>query len=402
MSLRPLYLAAACLLTLSTSQSFADAPNVLTLHGAHVQRMRRAVQQRPDDYKEALEQIRCDADAALEAGPWSVMDKPLTPPSGDKHDYYSVGPYWWPDPSKADGLPYIRRDGEVNPERANYDNVGMGRMTSAVRDLALGWYFTGDERYASHAAGLLRTWFLDPATRMNPNLEFGQAIPGRVAGRGIGIIDTVGLIDLADAIGLLQTSSAWTAADHRELQGWFRAYLHWLRTSDHGQDEANTSNNHAVWYDAQVVCFALFAGEESTAREVLQRAGPDRIATQIEPDGRMPLELARTKSFHYTLYNLRAFVALALLADHTGIDLWSYRTEDGRSIEAALDWFAPYVAGEQPWTYQQISRVTPSRGASLYLRTLEVLDKPLYRKIAATEPDPVTRFLWPTSRAAKD
>lgn len=392
----------ACLLILPMPTTVPAAePNVFLLDGHHLQEMQQDVGRRPAEFEEVLQFIRREADAALVAGPWSVMDKPNTPASGDKHDYYSVGPYWWPDPSKPDGLPYIRRDGEVNPERDEYDNVGFSRTRSAVRDLALGWYFTAEDVYAERAALLLRTWFLAPATRMNPHLEYGQAIPGRVDGRGIGIIDTVGLIDLVDSIGLLESSPAWSDSEHRQLQDWFRGYLQWLKTSDHGRDEANTSNNHAIWYDAQVVSFALFVGDRPTARTVLKNVGPRRIATQIEPDGRMPRELARTKSFHYTLYNLRAFVCLARLGDNAGVDLWAYRTKDGRSIEGALDWFAPFVAETKPWTYPQISAIKPSRAASLYLQASQSLDTPAYQKIAATEQDPLKRLLWSVPRNSR-
>ena len=213
---------------------------------------------------------------------------------------------------------------------------------------------------------LLRTWYLDPATKMNPHLQFGQAIPGRTEGRGIGIIDTAQLINLVDSVELLRSSEAWSESDHRELQGWFRAYLKWLLTSSHGKTEANTKNNHAVWYDAQVASFALFVDDKATARATLVQVGPRRIAKQIEPDGRMPHELARTKSFSYTHMNLRGFLHLARLAEHVDVDLWGYRSADGRSIEAALDWLEPFVAGREEWKHKQISAHSPSSARMLY------------------------------------
>jgi len=206
--------------------------------------------------KPSLKKLLREADRALGAGPFSVMQKKMVPPSGDKHDYMSVGPYWWPDPSKPEGKPFIRRDGEVNPLRHTYDNVPLGKMRSSVNTLSLAFYFSGKEAYAEHATRLVRTWFLDPETRMNPNLEFGQAIPGRCDGRGIGIIDTSGLPTLCDSVGLLRDSAAWTPRDQKALQDWFRKYLHWLRTSSHGRYESKTRNNHATWYDVQVASFA--------------------------------------------------------------------------------------------------------------------------------------------------
>ena len=376
------------------SPATATEPRVFVLDGRHLERTREQIRQRPADFEDVLEVIRSKADEALEGGPWTVLDKPLIPPSGDKHDYYSVGPYWWPDPDEPDGLPYIRRDGEVNPDRRKYDNAGMSRMRGAVLSLAYGWYFVGEAAYAERAAALLRSWFLLPATRMNPHLEYGQAIPGRVEGRGIGIIDTVGLMDLVDAVGLLESAAAWSSADQQQLQEWFREYAHWLQTSEHGQDEANTSNNHAVFYDAQVAAFCLFAGDEPRAREVLEQVGPRRIATQIEVDGTMPHELARTKSFSYTLYNLRGFLYLARLGEHVGVDLWTFRTGDGRSLERALDWLAPFVLEKKEWTHEQITRFEPAKAALLYLRAGPNLDKPEYAQIGAMVDDPVSMLMW--------
>lgn len=384
-----------CLAFAPSASTWADAPRVFVLDGAHLAKMRQKLLERPQDFEAALKAIRSDAEKVMGEGPWSVMDNKQTPPSGDKHDYCSVGPYWWPDPSKPDGLPYIRRDGEVNPEYYEYDNVGLKNTVSAVQKLARAWYFTNDTKCAERAALLLRTWFLDPATKMNPHLQYGQAIPGRTEGRGIGIIDTAQVIYLVDAVGLLRCSEAWPESDHRKLQAWFQAYLKWLLTSSHGKAEANTKNNHAVWYDAQVASFALFVEDKATARRVLEQVGPRRIARQIEPDGRMPYELARTRSFSYTRMNLRGFLHLAKLAEHVGVDLWGYRSEDGRSIEVALDWFEPYVAGRAEWGHKQISSFDPSGAALLYRRAARRLDKPAYRRLGSEITDPVERLLWP-------
>jgi hypothetical protein len=383
----------------TASRAEAGTPTVFILDGAHLVQVRQQVQHDPGRHATALRAIRSNGTKALTAGPWSVMDKDFVPPSGDKHDYYSVGPYWWPDPSKPDGLPYVRRDGETNPERNRFDNSGLKATVSAVQDLALAWFFTDDPRYAERAALLLRTWFLDPATKMNPHLQYGQAIPGRTEGRGIGIIDTASLVYLIDAVGLLQTSEAWTDAEHQTLQSWFRAYLDWLLTSTHGKEEGRTKNNHAVWYDVQLASFALFVGDEAVARRILEQAGPNRIATQIEPDGRMPQELARTKSFGYTHMNLRGFLHLARLAEHVEVDLWHFRTDDGRSIEAALNWFEPFVAGRAKWTHPQITAFDPKDASLLYRRASQKLDKSAYRQLGSTIKDPLDVLLWEAARA---
>ena len=222
---QPGFVMTFAVLLLSATWLTAESPTVFILDGVHLAEMRLNVLERPQDFAVPLRVIRNDADQALREGPWSVMDKEHVPLSGDKHDYYSVGPYWWPDPSKTDGLPYIRRDGEVNPERYEYDNVGLKKTVAAVDDLATAWYFTNEPKYAHRAAVLLRTWFLDPATKMNPHLQYGQAIPGRTEGRGIGIIDTAQLVYLVDAVGLLRLSEVWPDSDHQKLQAWFREYL---------------------------------------------------------------------------------------------------------------------------------------------------------------------------------
>ena len=311
------------------------------------------------------QQVLREAEAALQSGPFSVMQKMQIPPSGDKHDYMSVGPYWWPDPSKPDGLPYIRRDGEVNPEyeSADFDNVAFGELDDAVSTLALAYYLSDREEFANHAARLLRAWFLDEATRMNPNLEFGQAIPGRVVGRGIGIIETRDLIDVVNAIELITPSKAWTRADQAGMIAWCQAYLRWLRDSPHGKDEDNTSNNHATWYDAQVARLAIFTGDQGLARSVLENVKTRRIPRQIEPDGSQPLELARTKSFSYSVMNLKGMFELARMADQFGVDLWNYESPDHRSIKKALDYLTPYADPEKQWLHTQIA---PAHRGSLY------------------------------------
>jgi hypothetical protein len=305
----------------------------------------------------ALGRLRREADKALKAKPGSVMDKAKTAPSGDKHDYFSLAPYSWPDPAKPDGLPWINRDGQVNPEsRAGTDHDALSRLCSQVDSLALAYYCTGHEPYAAKAAQLLQVWFLDPATKMKEHLEFAQGVPGRSTGRGTGIIDTVQLIKLTDAVGLLAGAKVWTSEAQCGMQDWFRAYLQWLLTSKYGRDEAKATNNHGSWYLAQTAAYALFIGDTAQARQQVE-LGRARIASQIEPDGRQPHELKRTRSYGYTLYNLEALFALAELGRRADVDLFHYRTADGRSLRAALDYVAPYFDASKKWPGQQIKEV---------------------------------------------
>ena len=207
----------------------------------------------------ALKNLVADADEALSVKPPSVVEKNKTPPSGDKHDYMSLAPYYWPDPAKSNGLPYIRHDGKVNPESRvdGYDHGRMSEMGNTVETLALAYYFTGKETYAAQAAKFLRVWFLDPMTRMNPHLNFAQAIPGENTGRGTGILEGRHISQAADAAELLAGSPSWTEKDRSEFKAWLGTYLDWLLTSKNGRDEANAKNNHGSFYDVQAMELAL-------------------------------------------------------------------------------------------------------------------------------------------------
>jgi len=338
----------------------ATPPRVYALDAEGLARAKRRIASGDPRLQPAYDRLVREAGAALQVPPASVMDKRRIPPSGDKHDYVSMGPYWWPNPATPGGLPYVRRDGERNPEiRNDYDAPRLAAVTGAVTTLALAYYFTDDETYARRAALLLRTWFLDPATRMNPHLRYGQGIPGITQGRAAGIIETRGLVGVVDAIGMLERSASWTAADDRGMAGWLSAYLGWLRSSAIGRQERSAHNNHGTWYDAQVAALALFIGDTALARSTLEGAKTRRIAAQITTDGRQPYELARTRSLAYSVMNLEGLCRLADLARHVGVDLWSYRSPRGGSIRKALDYLAPYADPRRKWPGRQITPTEP-------------------------------------------
>ena len=295
-----------------------------------------------------------DADKVLQWGPVSVMEKKNTPPSGDKHDYMSLAPYHWPNPDTKDGLPYIRKDGQTNPEVKEYkDKEYLPKLCGDVYTLALAYFFSGENKYAEHAATLLRVWFLDTATRMNPNLNFGQAIKGHNTGRGAGMIDTRHFVKLIDAIGLLQNSNNWKAADQQGMKEWFSAFLNWMQTSKNGMDEMNATNNHGAWYDAQRLSMALFIGDKAAANKIVLSAAA-RLDQQLDDNGYFPKELERTISLHYTSFVMEAFFNIAQMAEHTGEDLWNRVTPSGKSLKKAFETTHPFLTGEKEWQHPQI------------------------------------------------
>lgn len=295
-----------------------------------------------------------DADKALKFGPVSVMEKKNNPPSGDKHDYMSLAPYFWPNPDTKDGLPYIRKDGQTNPEVKEYkDKEYMPALCNNVYTLALAYYFSEDKSYAEHAAKLVQVWFLDTATRMNPNLNYGQAIKGTNDGRGAGLIDTRHFVKLIDAIGILSTSKQWTKENQEGMKKWFADFLDWMQTSKNGKDEMATKNNHGAWYDAQRLSMALFIQDTALAKKIMLSAA-DRLDKQMDDAGGFPKEMERTISLHYTVFVMEAFFNIANMTQSAGTDFWNYVSPSGKSLKKGFDVLHPYIANEKEWTGQQI------------------------------------------------
>src|SRR5881394_3259573 len=135
----------------------------------------------------------------LEQPPVTITSASSPRSAGGLHDFFSEGDYWWPDPKNPNG-PYIQRDGMTNPDNFVEHRRALMRLSVQVPALTAAYLITHDERYAKHAGLHLRVWFIDPATRMNPNLQYAQAIHGITTGRGIGIIDTIHLVEVARAI----------------------------------------------------------------------------------------------------------------------------------------------------------------------------------------------------------
>lgn len=339
----------------------SDQGRLFVWNAQSLAQSRVAIASNSNSLRPAYEALLSDANAALTKGPWSVVDKTLTPASGNKADYYSIGPYWWPDSKKSDGLPYIRRDGETNPERKTdaFDNVALSNMSNAVETLALAGYFSGDPKYAQRAALVVRHWFIAPDTAMNPNLNFAQSIPGRVDGRGIGIIDTYNLVKVVDAIGLLEAQGALSATDMQMLRNWFAEYSLWLLRSDNGKEERLALNNHGIYFDVQLAAFAAVSGDVTAIGKVIDGVESRRIPGQIDKRGRLPRELKRTRPFHYTAFTLKGLIDIASMGDCVDRNLWDFETPKGASLRQAINFQAAYSNKLTVWPYKEIRKINP-------------------------------------------
>ncbi|MDO4948994.1 MAG: heparinase II/III family protein [Bacteroidales bacterium] len=352
------------------AQAPQNEPSLIVLNRNVLYASKQAIRRQQSKVMPAYERLINEVDKMLDVKPFSVMSKKQVPPSGDKHDYVSRGIYWWPNPNKPDGLPYIRKDGIVNPEIKDFTDQGfMERLTDMVYKLGLAYYFSGNEKYAAHAAKLLRTWFLDEVTKMNPNLNYGQQIPGICDGRGVGLIDTRGLAAMLDGVILLRPSASWTDSDDKALKHWFAEFTEWMTTSPIGLDEAKAKNNHGTYYDAQVVAFNIYTGKTSAAFKQLDEVTRMRFDQQLASDGSQPEELARTKPWAYCGMNLAGLVELAMMAEKLGVNLWEYQTPNGATLRKAIEWYFPYLSGEKAFPKEEI---TGKRGASMLSKVLMI------------------------------
>ncbi|MGW1301842.1 alginate lyase family protein [Streptomyces sp. NPDC002514] len=343
------------------AQAAPRAPDTAVLDGARLQRTKVRLDHGDRQLRLVLKDLTARADTWLDQGPWTVVDKPRPAPGGDVHDYLSQAPYWWPSTAPTDGnpwgCPYVQRDGQRNPEvDSGTDRQDVERVFDSAYDLSLAWYYTGDRRYAEKAGQILRTWFLDPATRMNPNLNHAQFIPCKYDGRAIGIIDfSQSYTSVVDALAILATGApGWTGADRSGMARWNSDFRDWLKNSDFGREEGAAANNHGTFYDMQLAALAYATGDTALARRTVLDARARRIDPQIAGDGSQPQELTRTRSWHYSTFDLVAYTRLAAIGRHVGVDLWAYRGPDGQSLFKAVDYLLPAATGAAAWPHPEL------------------------------------------------
>ena len=358
-------------------------PKTLAIDGKDLHKNYELIVANDADKVRALKSLIKKADKLIkEANEYSVMDKKQLPPIGDKHDYMSTGPYWWPDPSKPDGLPYIKKDGQRNPTYYDIsDSQEIDKLEDASLSLALTYYFTKQVKYANFASKLLKTWFLNPETRQNPHLNFGQGIPGLNTGRGTGIIETRDLFRVGDAALLIQGSPNWNNKDHEELKKWFSDYLTWMLESPIGKDEAKSKNNHGTFYSEQVIAFALFTNRLDVANSEIE-VFKNRMESQLNTDGSQPFELARTKSWSYVNMNLYGYFLIAKLAENNNVSLWNQQISEGKSLRNALEWIVPYLKNEKVWEYEQIQKISFGETIKILKLAAKKYSNPEYEALA--------------------
>jgi hypothetical protein len=296
-----------------------------------------------------------DHDRILAAANRYLSEKPITVTAshserspGGPHDFYSEGDYWWPDPKNAGG-PYIRRDGESNPGNFNGHREAMVRLSLIVPALTAAWLLTRQKKYSDHAANHLRAWFVDSNTRMNPNLQFAQAIFGINKGRGIGVIDTLHLVEVARAATLLDRASM--LREGAEVRHWFADYLEWMRTSKNGQEERDAKNNHGTCWVLQAGEFARFTENSEVMEWCRNRFRTVLVPEQIAPDGSLPLELARTKPYSYSLFDMDVLCGMAQSLSTSQDNLWTFSTPDGRGLQKLMEFLFPFIDDKTKWPY---------------------------------------------------
>jgi hypothetical protein len=327
------------------------------------------------------------AQTDLAQAPVTITAFPSPRSSGGPHDFYSEGDYWWPDPAHPGG-PYVQRDGLTNPD--NFVDHRRVLLTFSVQLPALvaAWKISGDRRYADHAAAHLRAWFIDPRTRLNPDLQYAQAIFGKSTGRGIGIIDTVHLVEVARAIEVLETGDALSTTERKQIAQWFADYLEWMTHSKNGMDERDAKNNHASCWLLQVAAFAHLTGNQQLLAYSRERFKAVLLPTQLASDGSLPLELKRTKPYGYVLFDLEALAALCELLSTPTDNLWTYATPDGKSMGKAMAWMFPYIGDKSAWPLKadvMYDKQWPMRQTSL-LFAGRALNRPEYLALWATLP----------------
>jgi hypothetical protein len=299
-----------------------------------------------------LERARvvAQAEAFLKEAPVTVTATSSARSAGGRHDFFSESDYWWPDPANPGG-PYVRRDGMSNPDNFVGHRQALMRLSRIVPALAAAWLLTDEPRYSEHAARHLRAWFLDEPTRMAPHLRYAQAVHGRSTGRGVGVIDTIHLVEVARAIEVLEPAPGLSTAEREGVRRWFAEYLRWMTTDPNGIEEREAKNNHGTCWVMQAAAYARLTGDEERLAFCRERFRTVLVPGQVAADGSFPLETARTKPYGYSLFNLDAMATVAQILSTPRDDLWRFELPDGRGLRRAVSWMVPFVRSRRGWPF---------------------------------------------------
>jgi hypothetical protein len=329
------------------------------------------------------------AAAYLALEPATITAFPSDKSPGGVHDYFSQADYFWPDPKNHDG-PYINRDGQSNPDNFNGHRKAMIALSIRMPALTAAWLPTKDRRYGKLACEHLRAWFVVPATRMNPNLEYSQGVHGVSTGRSYGIIDTLHLVEVARAASIV-APKLMSAEDFAALKDWFRSYLAWMKTSDKGKTERDALNNHATCWALQAAEFARLVGDDATRNEVRRQYTDVLLPGQLGVDGSFPKELVRTKPYSYSIFNFDVMAALCQSLMGVGTDLFSFRLKDGRGVCKAAEFLYPYLKDKSAWPYAKDVEhfdALPVRSPGLLFAGLACEQQPYIALWKTMNPDP--------------
>ncbi len=355
--------------------AFQPSTDLVFYNQAHLKHVKAKIKANDPYFLKNYQEVIKSGDAALKYVANPVTNKTQMPPSKDKHDYLTYAPYRWPDPSKPDGLPWIARDGIVNPVSRGAD-TDFNRKTvffDAIENLAWSYYFSDEPKYAKKAIELIKVWYLNPETKVNPNLNFGQVVPGIADGRNAGLHEWKPQAAVITALQIFEAKGLLPADVKSGMLKWFTAYLNWLTTDSMAISTAFTGQNHANYYNHQLVGLMMYLGKNDEANALVEDAKKTRIADQILPDGTQPKEMGRTKSVSYATGNLWLLTELTVMGRKLGVDLWTYESEDGRSLKKAYAYLMPFILNPQDWPKQQIT----GGGAE---STIDSSMKPLFSK----------------------
>lgn len=301
--------------------------------------------------KQLRPQILSEAAWALQQLPITVTAASSSRSAGGKHDFYSEGDYWWPNPASADS-PYLQRDGMTNPDNFVAHRQAMIRFSRVCGALASAYSITGNEQYVVHALRHYKAWFTDTATMMNPQLLYAQAIKGRYTGRGIGIIDGIQLMDAVKGLMVLHNARKMDQQVMDGTKKWFAQLLQWLTSHQYGRDEMNAANNHGTCWVMQAAVFARFTGDTAMMKFCSDRYKNVLLPGQMAGNGSFPLELKRTKPFGYSIFNLDAMTTICQTLSTADNDLWNYQAPGGQSIKKGIEYLYPFIADKSKWPFK--------------------------------------------------